>query len=685
MSPRGLSCLLVWLWLLAPGRPASPAEELGRAAALYRQGDFAACQTRAEALPARTLRNPDVRLWLLAQCRLYAGRPAEALEALEAIRPDSPLRELAAARRADCLWALGRQAEAVAAYAAADGSGQDPRVDAAVGLARRAEYAQAAGRPEEARALWLVLRRRFPDHPLTGPAPPGQPEPRLAAREGLALARGLQAARRWQDALRVLDLVPDPGTPAGRWEVAFLAGRILFDMRGRYARAAALLGAARARAATPAQREEAWFWTSRALSRADLDQEAIRSHLKMAAEFPGGRFTDQALFYAGWLAQNEGQCARALPVLARVLAEHPRSRHAEDARWFQAWCHLQAGAWEAALASLDATRRDPRWQVGGRALYWSGVAQAARGRPHEARAAFLRLTERHPLTWYALLARAWLGAETPAPAPAPAPAPTPAVQDELLDRADELSKAGLGALASDLLRREERAFLARHPGRTGLLGLLEAYARAGDQHRPWALSGRREGAALSALPDPQTRALWSHAYPECQREPLLERAGGDAERARFLQAIMRTESGFDPLARSTADARGLMQMIPPTAQRAAEALGLEDYHPARLFEPEVNLAVAGFHLAELELKFRRQWPLVAAAYNGGVPAVTRWLDRTRFQSLDWFVEAIPYAETRAYAKAVLTAMARYAHLEGAPPPELELAFDPRYLPGGPPE
>ncbi len=689
MPTRALGLALL-LALPGPTRAGElPWAALRQAVAAYRQGDFEACASRA-ASAADPCLNKDVAVFLEAQCLFHAGHLEAALarfEAVPAARPDTRLAALAASRRADCLWELGRGLEAAQAYMQAAALPPDPRVDGAVGFARRAELALSLGREEEARALWLALRRRHPEHPLASPAPPGLEERPLSPQASLALARALHAARRWAEALRVLDASPDPGEPQGRWELAFLQGRSLFDMRGRYAEAHRLLAAARERAPGPAQREEAWFWASRALSRADLDDAAIRSHLDMAARFPGGRFADQALFFAGWLEQNEGRCARALPILARVEREHPRSRFAEDARWFQAWCHLGAGDWAAARQALAPQRGRPEWQVGGRALYWSGVAAAAAGEPGAARESFAKVLARHPLTWYALLAGAWLGPAAPAPPPAPADrGPAPArTDDELLRRAEELSACDLGALASDLLRAGEKELLARHPGRAGLLTLLDAYARAGDAHRPWRLSVAREGAALRALPTPATRRVWAHAYPAFARELLVRGAGGDPELARVLQAIMRSESGFDPLARSSADARGLLQMLPSTAARAAEALGLEDHEPARLFEPETNAAVAAWHIGALAVKFKRQWPLVAAAYNGGVPAVERWLGAHRGEGLDWFVEGIPYAETRAYVKGVMTSLARYAHLEGAPLPAVHLPLDPVPLPGPPEE
>jgi soluble lytic murein transglycosylase len=183
------------------------------------------------------------------------------------------------------------------------------------------------------------------------------------------------------------------------------------------------------------------------------------------------------------------------------------------------------------------------------------------------------------------------------------------------------------------------------------------------------------------MPTSSTRAFWEHNYPACARDLLDRFAGKDPELVMLLQAIMRTESGFDPMALSKANARGLMQLYPPTASRAAQAMKIA-YSRDRLFEPEYNVRMAAWLIGRLVTKFRRQWPLAASAYNGGAPAMMKWCRENGKLLLDEFVESIPWSESRRYAKRVTAAFARYAWLEGSPLPELRLVVNSDYLQDG---
>lgn len=251
----------------------------------------------------------------------------------------------------------------------------------------------------------------------------------------------------------------------------------------------------------------------------------------------------------------------------------------------------------------------------------------------------------------------------------------------LVARFLELWEVSLGGLAVDLLRREEKAFLARHPGREGLIAWMGAYRKAGNYHHPWRLSVLREPLALRRLPSPESRFVWEHAYPPCARRQLRKYGGWRTQLVWLAQAIMRTESGFDPMALSVANARGLMQLIPPVAERIARENHVE-FQEDLLFDPDLNIRLALWYIGRLWSKFHGQFPLVAAAYNGGPRGMMDWCKKFGKLPLDVFVESIPWEESRQYAKKVTEAMTRYAYLEGGPLPRLSLKVDPDFLDDG---
>jgi soluble lytic murein transglycosylase len=397
----------------------------------------------------------------------------------------------------------------------------------------------------------------------------------------------------------------------------------------------------------------------------------------MVARYPHGTKAAAALFYAGWLEQNQGRCQLAQPLFEQVWQQYKRSRWAAEARWFYAWCLLRDQRWEEALLRLTPPDKSlPR--ASARALYWSAYAGFSLGRSNEAEASWKSLIELYPLTWYALLARLRLGDKAPPPLQPPPPARVTALPDDpLIQRAKELVAAQAPSFAGLVLHQGEKDFLSKHQNHLARLALFEAYRAASDFHRLWMAVGEEYGMLLRP-PTAETRAVWNHAYPAYERELLTRFGGGDTTFILFLQAIMRSESGFDALALSFANARGLMQLIPATAERVAVELGLD---PERedLFDPEFNIHASAWYLDRLTKKFKGQWPLIAAAYNAGPPAVMKWCTLFGQLPLDAFVESIPFAETREYVKTVTETLFRYAYLEGAPLPQIMLSIDPKFI------
>lgn len=141
--------------------------------------------------------------------------------------------------------------------------------------------------------------------------------------------------------------------------------------------------------------------------------------------------------------------------------------------------------------------------------------------------------------------------------------------------------------------------------------------------------------------------------------------------APFLFAVARQESAFEPRARSHADARGLMQLIPPTASRVAGRIGVARPAAVDLYDPEVNVTLGGHHLADLLNRYGNRRPLAAAAYNAGEHRVDRWVDDRHGQDMDVWIEDIPFRETRNYVKNVLAFTQVYAHLMGERVPMLD--------------
>jgi soluble lytic murein transglycosylase len=127
----------------------------------------------------------------------------------------------------------------------------------------------------------------------------------------------------------------------------------------------------------------------------------------------------------------------------------------------------------------------------------------------------------------------------------------------------------------------------------------------------------------------------------------------------LIAALIRQESGFDPAARSRADARGLMQVLPGLGAGMAGTVGIKDWDPALLYQPEINVQFGVAHLAQTLRRYPRL-PVALAAYNAGERPTERWLGLPGSASdPDLFIERIQFAETRDYVRRVLRNFAVY--------------------------
>ncbi len=139
----------------------------------------------------------------------------------------------------------------------------------------------------------------------------------------------------------------------------------------------------------------------------------------------------------------------------------------------------------------------------------------------------------------------------------------------------------------------------------------------------------------------------------------------------FLLAVARQESAFDPQARSRANARGLMQLLHPTASQVAGRLGVGAPSATDLFDPGLSVELGGHHLASLLARYDNRRPLAAAAYNAGEGRVDRWIRDRKGEPMDVWIDSIPFNETRSYVKNVLAFTQVYGSLLGKPGPMLE--------------
>jgi soluble lytic murein transglycosylase len=173
------------------------------------------------------------------------------------------------------------------------------------------------------------------------------------------------------------------------------------------------------------------------------------------------------------------------------------------------------------------------------------------------------------------------------------------------------------------------------------------------------------GLAVSRKADRDGITLLSAGWPTVH---IADDAG--VEKALIL-SVIRQESGFNPEIESTAGARGLMQLLPSTAQKIAKAIRLA-FTPNKLDQPDFNIRIGAAYLDNLLSDFQGSYILTLAAYNAGPARARRWVKELgdprdpKTDVVDW-IESIPFTETRNYVQRVMESVEIYRRRLGLSP------------------
>ncbi|GAC1340947.1 MAG: lytic transglycosylase domain-containing protein [Acetobacteraceae bacterium] len=304
-------------------------------------------------------------------------------------------------------------------------------------------------------------------------------------------------------------------------------------------------------------------------------------------------------------------------------------------------------------AAYKAAMIQPGQRAG--AAFWAARA-ALHTRNASAYTPWLHRAAESPRTFYGLLARRALGRSLAQPT---------AIRAATIGEADAeavaATEAGHRALALLQVGQDTRA--------TAELQLLWSQTRDMPGFaRSIMLVARAAG--LSVLADQLAAQLEPAAVhlPRTQLRP----AGGFRTDPALVYALARLESNFDTAAVSPAGARGLLQLMPRTADFV---LGGDDAPRAhRLHDPATNLDLGQRYLLQLA-----QYDLVGAdlirllaSYNSGPGNFGRWVGGIRHNGDPLlFIESVPNDETRAYIPRALAYSWLYAAQLDLPSPSLD--------------
>lgn len=388
-----------------------------------------------------------------------------------------------------------------------------------------------------------------------------------------------------------------------------------------------------------APRDSALAWPkttrSRAVVTTGLEQDAKNNPDAVEATLPK---------WASTFALDEAQRGRILAAIARASAANrdprtPRRFAAVPASSFDDALHevrardaLARGDWTGTLAAIrampDTLRNTSRW------TYFLGRALEQGGQHEQARAAYAsaaRNSEFHGFLAADRLKQPYRLC--------PLPTPQTPLQSPGFQRALALHRIG----RNDWANREWTAAAKSSSQSQRLAAVRDALSQQWFDRAAFGMDRDQ----------PQEMRLLDLRFPLHYEDSIERAATANRLDPAWVAAEIRAESLFDPRARSNADARGLMQLIPETGQRIARRSGITYVDANSLYDADGNIAIGSAYLRDLLDRANGSLPVVIAGYNAGPNAAARWKSQRPTLDADAWIEAIPYKETREYVPRVL--------------------------------
>ena len=633
----------------------------------------------------------NLALFWMAESYRHAGQTAKALVLYEEYARRYPevadhfrLRRGQAMLSAKEYTAAVKELEAVVAQSPGDAVKRRARRLRAEALLGQGNFPQAAQAYRELYASggrsWVRAELLY----LTSEAlrrsgnTPGQLE---ALKE---LVRSFPRSRYAAEALETILLHPGAGvTP-------FQEGRVPYYQR-RNARA--LEAFQRQQRSFPASIETPWarYLMAIVYERLGRNEEALQVLQAIIKEYPTHAAVQDALWEQSWLLEAVGRHAEAAGSYREFWSRFPGASEAEEAQFKEGLNLYKTGDLRAAAKVWSEATIHPRGSLArGRSTLWLGKTLKALGDEAGAQRAYAAATREAAGRYYAFrseslqrarpfspegstdfpLHRTAITLEEEVEALASFALWSPeavsatdlvdardrVAKDNVVRRGDLLGKMGLPEAAA----QEYRDALRRHYSDAPALFVLAHHLHEQGQHAvaiaaASALLERAPGRPPAELP----RALLKILYPLPfldQVVPAAEERGIDPL---LIYALMRQESLFVPWATSSANAKGLTQVIPSTAQDIARSLGLDSFDTEELYRPAVSIRFGAVYLGR-QLEYLARNPAFAlAAHNGGPGNALRWMGRDHHTDPDLFVENIDYTETALFVRLVLENYAYY--------------------------
>ena len=415
---------------------------------------------------------------------------------------------------------------------------------------------------------------------------------------------------------------------------------------------------------------KSYYLIGKSYERKKMWAEAAKAFEKIPQSYPAHSMADDGYALAGIGWQESGNKVKALASWTKQVKKFPDGDLIGEGYWRLAWSSFQKGetatALEWAVEAQGVVPPEnqmyhyfafPYWEARWR-IYpsWDNPSQENEDRAEVEKGIqqLKDLVTNHPTDFYALLAsarlyeldRPWMEAQKRSRAKKENGwhLDEPLASDPIVQRASQLISLGLLIPADEELHRIETSSITQKAIHNWVHREINWFIAHDELHK------------YSQQHPPHTWTenqgqFFAQIYPNSHWETLQEVGKDHQYDLRIFHSLVREESSFNPQIVSWAGAKGLSQLMPPTADRVASWLNIS-VNSKNIFDPKINLSIGSRYLDYLRGYFNGNMFLAVAGYNAGEGNVGKWLKSKGNLPTDAFIESIPFRETRHYVKRV---------------------------------
>lgn len=373
--------------------------------------------------------------------------------------------------------------------------------------------------------------------------------------------------------------------------------------------------------------------------------------------------------------------AKANSYYRKIVFNYPNSVHADDALWWLIWHHVKnsyhtkgankkAHLTKAAKLCVHGVQKYPNSDLAPMYAFWSGKVHEKLGKRKEAISIYNTTFSKYPNFYYGYRSK------------------YRAIHlNSLLNRGKDKNKKKIVADRGwkTFPKRKspnpnwhwpeppkyfQWSALERSIGKTPtLLAWLGQYSQAtsfSDYKTPRHLRAwlyRKAGNEMKALSissyklkgKPDRSLFWQFNYPLAYAKHVDAESRKHGVDPLLAHALIRQESKYDPEATSRSNAMGLMQLLKGTAYGVAKHNNIKLASTRSIYNPITNIKLGCAYLGYVQRGKNGNSMHAVGSYNGGPNAVKRWVRKFKasgIKDVDYFVENVPYRETRGYIRKV---------------------------------